>query len=618
MSIKGKSPEFYEYYPRLFHCYFSGVSDDVVEVLSQAGYSYYLAIIKLDAIIDDQEYHHLFDVLDLQEETIKKISSIYPPQHSFWNYWNKRKQEYIEAISLEKNLWNNFDTENYNQVADKKSAFGKVAIDCLFVLSGSKEDEVYRILLESHKNFSIAFQLYDDVLDFSNDLVKKQFNRAVFDLSKIIDFGHYNHDASILIKLLYIEGVGVKLLDEAMLYLEKAKEGVSFLLEKSLWCDTIDDFKHSITELKHTIQAYLQTVKQRAKLKKTPIEEDYFFGYETLESEVFRKGLTFIKNDFLKNYTHLKHFMYLGNNEGFDNDSDLHYSDTFQRALMNDCLRDVVEYHHIDANYFFEKENQYLLERRNTDDIGGWVYFPTMKELAADIDDLGQIMQQFIRSGRLDLVHDYCNRAIHTAIHERSTPNGGIETWIIPKNNLNPTQTRQDEFNSTKWGKGPDLEVVANFAYALKLFDSEHHDSTLKKALDYIISEQKEQGCWESRWYYGDFYGTYVCLRLLNKFPNQYQDAMQRASDFLMGAQNEDGGFGEESYTILSTAFAVFCMDLLPSTQWDIMKKKAQTYLLKNQLSDGSWVGEDFIKPKVNEPYKSKTLTTAYVLKALL
>jgi hypothetical protein len=47
-------------------------------------------------------------------------------------------------------------------------------------------------------------------------------------------------------------------------------------------------------------------------------------------------------------------------------------------------------------------------------------------------------------------------------------------------------------------------------------------------------------------------------------------------------------------------------------------KNKAQRFLIENQLKDGSWKAENFIKPKAHEPYKSRTLTTAYALKALL
>ena len=50
----------------------------------------------------------------------------------------------------------------------------------------------------------------------------------------------------------------------------------------------------------------------------------------------------------------------------------------------------------------------------------------------------------------------------------------------------------------------------------------------------------------------------------------------------------------------------------------NVIIEEAVTYLKNVQLEDGSWRAVDFIKPKTNEPYKSITITTAYVLKALI
>jgi len=617
MSIKEKSPEFYEYYPKLFHDYYSEIDTDIVKTLSEAGHNYYLSVLKLDAIVDNKEFHKIFQVLELQEETIKKLSSVYPIHHVFWEYWNKRKEEYFEAISLEKNLWKDLTLENYHEVADKKSAFGKVAIDCLHTLSEDKKIETYNLLLESHKYFSIGFQLYDDITDFNEDFEKKQFNWAIYQLSKSIDFSKYNNDVITLNKLLYIEGTGINILNESIQYFERAKEIVKKLPEKSLWHDTINDFKQTIVGYRDITQGYIKTIQERTKIRKTSVN-GHFFYFERVNINAFYKGLEYIKSDFLQNYANLKHIMYLGSIEGFENDTDIHSSDTFQRALINECLLDIIQHFNIDAKDYFDKENQYLIDRQNTDNIGAWSYFPTVQEIAADIDDLGQIMQQFIKTGNKELINKYCLKAIDIAINERSQPNGGIETWIIPKENFTKKQQKQELFNSTKWGKGADVEVVANFIYALTLFETEKYQSTIENTITYIISEQKEQGYWESRWYYGKFYGTYVCLRLLNEFPTQYGLIKQNVKEFLIDAQNEDGSFDEEQYKNLSTSFAIFCMNILKSSELEEIKKKAQKYLSYNQLENGSWNAENFIKPKAHEPYKSKTLTTAYVLKALL
>lgn len=88
--------------------------------------------------------------------------------------------------------------------------------------------------------------------------------------------------------------------------------------------------------------------------------------------------------------------------------------------------------------------------------------------------------------------------------------------------------------------------------------------------------------------------------------------------DFLKASQNEDGSFGLEEYQILSTSFARLSLNYFSNKNLNFYFLNSEKFLLKNQLKDGSWNAENFIKPKTNEPYKSKTLTTAFVIKSLL
>lgn len=267
--------------------------------------------------------------------------------------------------------------------------------------------------------------------------------------------------------------------------------------------------------------------------------------------------MDFIAKEFSENYVELQHFMWLSKKEGFNNKTQLHYSDTFQRAMLNDCLLHISEKFGLKTDIFFKDENNYFLSRVNNDTIGTWSYFPTVQEVAADIDDLGQIMQQFIQTQENQLIDKYCLKAIDIVTQDRTIKNGGIETWIIPKDNLTEVQKRQDHFNSTKWGKGPDVEVVANFLYALFLYNAEKYSGIIKKGIDYIIYQQKHDGFWDSRWYYGNYYGTYVVLRLLESFPNEFEKEKQKSLDFIKNTQNEDGSFGSDEHKNLSTALLV-------------------------------------------------------------
>lgn len=614
MSRKFKSPDFYERYPALFHNYFPKIKSEIIEQLSLAGFAYYRSILNLDALIDKGEMQRIFAVLDLQEDAIKKLSLIYSENHSFWDLWNQRKIEYKEAIFLEKQLVSNYSEQKYIEVADKKSAFGKIAIDSLFELSENADRVLYENLIESHKYFSLGFQIYDDVNDFKEDFQGKQFNLAVYELSKKVDFQKYQ-DAELLNKIFYVTGLGFSLLQKSIDSFEKSKTYISD--QESGWYKTIEEMQKAVRVYYETTFAYIEILKKKNELKKA-IQTRTFFDYSSIENVSVKKGLDFIAKEFSENYTELQHFMWLSKKEGFENETQMHYSDTFQRSMLNDCLLQISEKCNLKTDVFFKEENQYFLEKINKDTIGAWSYFASVQEIAADIDDLGQVMQQFIISKQKHLVDEYCTKAINIAIEERSTNNGGIETWIIPKKNLTENQKRQNDFNSTKWGRGPDVEVVANFLYALFLYDFNKYESTIIKGISYILKEQKYEGFWESRWYYGNSYGTYVCLRLLNCFPNNYNAEKQKALDFFINFQNKDGSFGTEGSTILSTAFAILSFNYFEKKKYSSFYEKSKNFLLENQQNDGSWKSENFIKPKTNEPYKSKTLTTAFVLKSLL
>ena len=99
MPTTEKSPEFYKHYPALFCAYFPTVS----------------------------------------EETNKILTSIYGYKSSFWELWQQRKAEYFKAIQTEKRLLTRPEVsfEQYSSLADEKSAFGKIAIDSLWIQSNT-------------------------------------------------------------------------------------------------------------------------------------------------------------------------------------------------------------------------------------------------------------------------------------------------------------------------------------------------------------------------------------------------------------------------------------------------------------------------------------------------
>ncbi len=66
--------------------------------------------------------------------------------------------------------------------------------------------------------------------------------------------------------------------------------------------------------------------------------------------------------------------------------------------------------------------------------------------------------------------------------------------------------------------------------------------------VDYLRRTQHPEGSWYGRWGMNFIYGTWSVLNALNAAGVSHQDpAMRKAVDWLVSAQNEDGGWGEDA-----------------------------------------------------------------------
>ena len=216
------------------------------------------------------------------------------------------------------------DFRIYQDLADKKSAFGKVAIDSLFNLHGNNDNEIYQKLLLSHKYFSTGFQLYDDVKDFKEDFEKGQFNFAIEKLRNEVNFNQYEYNVEVLNKLLFIKEIGQEILSKSINQFERAIKILNKLGVQSEWLTTVLEMKSTIENYLDITNGYLAIVTAKLELKNHQTVTHPFFGFNEIEDNVIKNGLTFIKLDFQQNYADLKHIMYLGKLEGFDNDNTIH------------------------------------------------------------------------------------------------------------------------------------------------------------------------------------------------------------------------------------------------------------------------------------------------------
>lgn len=134
---------------------------------------------------------------------------------------------------------------------------------------------------------------------------------------------------------------------------------------------------------------------------------------------------------------------------------------------------------------------------------------------------------------------------------------------------------------------------------------------SFEKAIRYLMDEQETEGCWFGRWGVNYIYGTSgVISALALVAPDTHQHSIQRAANWLLRCQNEDGGWGETccSYddpnlkgqgesTASQTAWAIIgLIAALKATGKITLSaiEKGIDYLLAAQQPDGTWDEAEF------------------------
>jgi squalene-hopene/tetraprenyl-beta-curcumene cyclase len=133
----------------------------------------------------------------------------------------------------------------------------------------------------------------------------------------------------------------------------------------------------------------------------------------------------------------------------------------------------------------------------------------------------------------------------------------------------------------------------------------------LKRAIDYLRSEQEADGSWFGRWGTNYIYGTWSVLLGLEQTDLPKNDPMYvKAAAWLKSVQREDGGWGEDNFsyhdtgvrgryrfsTAFQTAWAV--LGLIAAGEAHSPEVKAGIdFILRHQNRDGFWNDKCFTAP---------------------
>jgi squalene-hopene/tetraprenyl-beta-curcumene cyclase len=149
-------------------------------------------------------------------------------------------------------------------------------------------------------------------------------------------------------------------------------------------------------------------------------------------------------------------------------------------------------------------------------------------------------------------------------------------------------------------------DVTARVLECLGRFGWTANHPAIKRALQFLLKDQCEDGSWFGRWGVNYVYGTSGVLRSLETVSLTAKEYCQRAVNWLRSVQKADGSFGESlrSYhepqtkgegnsTASQTAWGLIGL-LAGAETSDPAIQHAVSYLVDQQNADGSWSEDEF------------------------
>ncbi len=124
----------------------------------------------------------------------------------------------------------------------------------------------------------------------------------------------------------------------------------------------------------------------------------------------------------------------------------------------------------------------------------------------------------------------------------------------------------------------------------------------MQRAVAFLRREQESEGSWFGRWGTNYIYGTWSVLCALNAIGLSHEDpAIRRARDWLVSVQREDGGWGEDEESYRDAPHGRYKESLPSQTAWALLGLMAAgdtddpavargiAYLGATQRADGEW-----------------------------
>jgi squalene-hopene/tetraprenyl-beta-curcumene cyclase len=234
---------------------------------------------------------------------------------------------------------------------------------------------------------------------------------------------------------------------------------------------------------------------------------------------------------------------------------------------------------------------------------GGWA-FQYNNAYYPDLDDTAVVVMSMDRVRRANGRHDY-DEAIARGrewIEGMQSRDGGWAAFDV--NNLEYYLNNIPFSDHGALLDPPTDDVTARCISMLgQLGETAQSSKAVAEGVEYLRRTQLAEGSWYGRWGMNYIYGTWSVLCALNAAGISHQDPMiRKAADWLVAVQNEDGGWGEDavSYrldyrgmqkapsTASQTAWALLGLMAAGAVEHPAVARGVR-YLIATQAEKGLW-----------------------------
>ena len=205
---------------------FPQISAAQLESLSLSSYLYFRFLLSFDQLLDTSHFSlgEMRLGFEFYEKALRGLAALYPDESPFWEQFSTLKSRYFNSLISEKKGSHkkvDMTPELFQEIAIGKSAMSLAAVDSLACLAGSssRRDELIDCISELH----IGLQYMDDVDDFKLDFKEGQWTYPM----SLTQFylkqnGIVTQDPALLHTYLYVSGIAQKNLGLAITHFEKS------------------------------------------------------------------------------------------------------------------------------------------------------------------------------------------------------------------------------------------------------------------------------------------------------------------------------------------------------------------------------------------------------------